>query len=110
MEGESRELSDAGVVRQRVGRDGAQGQGLAPGVGAGGDAVVDGGAECCFSLSLVESSRFLTGVHADPRATGPRVAHRRGPGAVSGDEARAARSARVAGSSTHQGGPDTRTP
>ena len=45
MEGESRELSDAGVVRQRVGRDGAQGQGLAPGVGAGGDAVVDGGAE-----------------------------------------------------------------
>ena len=26
-------------------RDGAQGQGLAPGVGAGGDAVVDGGAE-----------------------------------------------------------------
>ena len=45
MEGESRELSDAGVVRRRVGRDGAQGQGLAPGVGAGGDAVVDGGAE-----------------------------------------------------------------
>ena len=30
--------------------------------------------------------------------------------AVSGDEARAARSARVAGSSTHQGGPVTRTP
>ena len=49
-------------------------------------------------------------VDADPRATGPRVAHRRGPGAVPGDEARAARSARVAGSSTHQGGPDTRTP
>ena len=45
MEGESRELSDTGVVRQRVGRDGAQGQGLAPGVGAGGDAGVDGGAE-----------------------------------------------------------------
>ena len=45
MEGESRELSDAGVGRRRVGRDGAQGQGLAPGVGAGGDAVVDGGAE-----------------------------------------------------------------
>ena len=45
MEGEFRELSDAGVVCQRVGRDGAQGQGLAPGVGAGGDAVVDGGAE-----------------------------------------------------------------
>ena len=41
---------------------------------------------------------------------GPRVAHRRDPGAVSGDEARAARSSRVAGSSTHQGGPDTRTP
>ena len=45
MEGESRELSDAGVGRRRVGRDGMQGQGLAPGVGAGGDAVVDGGAE-----------------------------------------------------------------
>ena len=45
MEGESRELSDAGVVGERVGRDGAQGQGLAPGVGAGGDAVVDGGTE-----------------------------------------------------------------
>ena len=45
MEGESRELSDAGVVRQRVGRDDAQGQDLAPGVWAGGDAVVDGGAE-----------------------------------------------------------------
>ena len=45
MEGESRELSDAGVGRRRVGRDGAQGQGHAPGVRAGGDAVVDGGAE-----------------------------------------------------------------
>ena len=45
MEGESRELSDAGDVGRRVGADGAQGQGLAPGVGAGGDAVVDGGAE-----------------------------------------------------------------
>ena len=45
MEGESRELSDAGVGRRRVGRGGAQGQGLAPGVGAGGDAVVDGGTE-----------------------------------------------------------------
>ena len=45
MEGESRELGDAGVVGERVGRDGAQGQGLAPGVGAGGDAVVDGGTE-----------------------------------------------------------------
>ena len=45
MEGESRELSDAGVGRRRVGRDGVQGQGLAPGVGAGGDAVVHGGAE-----------------------------------------------------------------
>ena len=42
IEGESRELSD---VCQRVGRDGVQGQGLAPGVGADGDAVVDGGAE-----------------------------------------------------------------
>ena len=49
-------------------------------------------------------------VDADPRATGPRVAHRRDPGAVSGEKARAARSSRVAGSSTHQGGPDTRTP
>ena len=45
MEGESRELSDAGVGRRRVGRDGAKRQGHAPGVGAGGDAVVDGGAE-----------------------------------------------------------------
>ena len=45
MEGESRELSGAGVVRQRVGRDGAQGQCPAPGVGADGDAVMDGGAE-----------------------------------------------------------------
>ena len=45
MEGESRELSDAGVVGERVGRDGAKRQGLAPGVVAGGDAVVDGGAE-----------------------------------------------------------------
>ena len=45
MEGGSRELSDAGVGRRRVGRDGVQGQGLAPGVGAGGDAVVLGGAE-----------------------------------------------------------------
>ena len=41
MEGESRELSDAGVGRRRVGRDGAQGQGLAPDVGADGAAVVD---------------------------------------------------------------------
>jgi hypothetical protein len=49
-------------------------------------------------------------VDAGPCATGPRVAHRRGPGAMSGDEARAARSSRVAGSSTHQGGPDSRTP
>ena len=45
MERESRELSDAGVGRRRVGRDGAKRQGLAPGVGAGGDAVVDGGTE-----------------------------------------------------------------
>ena len=45
MVGESRELSDAGVGRRRIGQDGMQGQGLAPGVGAGGDAVVDGGAE-----------------------------------------------------------------
>ena len=42
MEGESRELSNSGVVRRRVGRDGPQGLGLARGVGAGGDAVVDG--------------------------------------------------------------------
>ena len=45
MEGDSRELSDAGVVGRWVGADGAKRQGLAPGVGAGGDAVVDGGAE-----------------------------------------------------------------
>ena len=45
MEGESRELSDAGVGRRRVGRDGAKRQCHAPGVGAGGDVVVDGGAE-----------------------------------------------------------------
>ena len=38
MEGESRELSDAGVIGRRVGRDGAKRQGLAPGVGAGGAA------------------------------------------------------------------------
>ena len=50
MEGKSRELSDAGVVRGRVGRDGMQGQGLAPGVGAGGDAVVDGGGEECVEI------------------------------------------------------------
>ena len=47
VEGESRELSDAGIVGRRVGADGAQRQGLrpAPALGAGGDAVVDGGAE-----------------------------------------------------------------
>ena len=45
MEGESRELSDAGVVGRRAGADGTQRQGLAPGVGAGGDTVVDGSAE-----------------------------------------------------------------
>ena len=45
MEGEPRELGDAGVVGRRAGVDGAKRQGLAPGVGAGGDAVVDGGAE-----------------------------------------------------------------
>ena len=42
MEGASRELSDAGVVRRGVGRDGTQGQDLAAGVAAGGDAVVSG--------------------------------------------------------------------
>ena len=50
MEGESRELGDAGVGRWRVGGEGAKRQGLAPGVGAGGDAVVDGCTE-----ELVES-------------------------------------------------------
>ena len=45
MEGESRELSDAEVVGRRVGADGVQGQCHAPGVGAGGDVVVDGGGE-----------------------------------------------------------------
>ena len=39
MEGEPRELGDAGVVGRRAGADGAQRQGLAPGVGAGGDVV-----------------------------------------------------------------------
>ena len=47
MEGESRELGDAGVGRRRVGHDGMQGQGLAPGM-TGGDAVVDGGTEELF--------------------------------------------------------------
>ena len=45
MEGESRELSDAGGGRRRAGRDGVQGKRLASGVRADGDAVVDGGAE-----------------------------------------------------------------
>ena len=45
MEGEPRELGDAGVAGRRAGVDGAKRQGLAPGVGAGGDAVVHGGAE-----------------------------------------------------------------
>ena len=45
MEGESRELSDAGVIGRLVGVDGAKGQGLAPGVGAGSDVVVDGATE-----------------------------------------------------------------
>ena len=45
MERKPRELSDAAVVCQRVGRDGMQGQGLAPGMGADCDAIVDGGAE-----------------------------------------------------------------
>ena len=45
MEGEPREPGDAGVVGRRAGVDGAQRQGVSPGVGAGGDAVVDGGAE-----------------------------------------------------------------
>ena len=45
MEGEPREPGDAGVVGRRIGVDGAQRQGLAPGVRAGGDAVVDGGAK-----------------------------------------------------------------
>ena len=37
MEGESRELSDAGVVGRPVGANGVQRQRLAPGMGAGGD-------------------------------------------------------------------------
>ena len=45
MNGESRELGDARVVGRRAGADGAKRQGLAPGAGAGDDAVVDGGAE-----------------------------------------------------------------
>lgn len=43
IEGASpREPSDAGVDRRGDGRDGAQGRGLTPGVGAGGDTGVDG--------------------------------------------------------------------
>ena len=49
--------SDAGVGRRRVGRDGAQGQGLAPGVRAGGDAVVDGGTEELSNPSSGSRSR-----------------------------------------------------
>ena len=45
MQGESRELGDARDMCRRAGRDGMQGEGLAPGMGADGDAVVDGGAE-----------------------------------------------------------------
>ena len=45
MKGVSRELGDARVVGRRAGADSAKRQSLAPGVGAGGDAVVDGGAE-----------------------------------------------------------------
>ena len=43
MQRKPRELSDA--LRERVGCDGAQGQGLAPGMGADCDAIVDDGAE-----------------------------------------------------------------
>ena len=50
VEGESRELGDAGVVGRRAGADGAKRQGLAPGVEAGGDAVVDGGAGELFEI------------------------------------------------------------
>ena len=45
LKGESRELGDARVVGRRAWADGAKRQGLAPGVGAGDDAIVDGGAE-----------------------------------------------------------------
>ena len=45
LERAPRELSDAGDVRQRVGRGGVQGEGLGPGMGADGDAVVHGSAE-----------------------------------------------------------------
>ena len=45
MEGEPREPGDAGAVGRGAGVHGAKRQGLAPGVGAGGDAVVHGGAE-----------------------------------------------------------------
>ena len=67
MEGESREPSDAGVVGRRVGSDGAQGRGFAPGVGAGGDAVVDRGGE-----KLVE---FDPGMVSDRRAGTTRLKH-----------------------------------
>ena len=66
-----------GVVGRRVGRDGAQGQGLAPGVGAGGDAVVDGGAEELSNPSSgsrsregVSSSRSNSPCLSRARATG----------------------------------------
>ena len=39
------DVGAAGVGRRWVGRDGAKRQGLAPGAGAGGDAVVDSGTE-----------------------------------------------------------------
>ena len=42
MQGESRELGDAGAVRRGAGRDGVHRDRLAPGVGADGDSVVDG--------------------------------------------------------------------
>ena len=45
MEGESLELSDTRSAHRGIGCDGAQGQGLAHGMGAGGDAVVDRGGE-----------------------------------------------------------------
>ena len=60
MEGESRELSDAGVVRQRVGLDGAQGQGLAPGVGVSAvpEMLVDGRNEGAAFLKVSSSASY----------------------------------------------------
>ena len=50
LQGESPALSDARRVCQGIGCDCAQGQGLVPGVGAGGNTVVDGGDDEWFEF------------------------------------------------------------